>query len=170
MFQDEAGFGRISKPRLCWVAGKERPRVPFHHIREYRYTYGAVDPHDGENFFIVAGGCNSAWTNKFFEELSKAYPDDYIILVMDNATWHKSKSLVIPENMELTYIPPYTPEMNPIEQIWAEIRKKGFANQIFHTLEDVVDRLCETVSGLTNEGVKSITGRKWIVDLLNIIV
>ena len=69
--------------------------------------------------------------------------------------------------MELTYIPPYTPEMNPIEQIWAEIRKKGFANQIFHTLEDVVDRLCETVSGLTNEGVKSIIGRKWIVDLLN---
>lgn len=162
MFQDEAGFGRISKPRACWVSGKQRPRVPCHHIREYRYTYGAVDPHDGEHFFLIAPYCKSDWMNRFLEELAAYYPDDYIILVMDNAAWHKSGTLVIPENIELAYIPPYTPEMNPIEQIWAEIRKRGFSNQIFNSLEQVIDRLCLTINTLTNSDVESITGRQWL--------
>jgi len=59
-------------------------------------------------------------------------------------------------------LPPATPEMNPIEQIWKEIRKRGFRNEVFKTLDKVVDRLCETICSLTNETVKSITGRDWI--------
>lgn len=59
--------------------------------------------------------------NEFLRQLSKAYPNDDIILVMDNAIWHKSQALEIPDNIEFTFIPPYTPEMNPIEQVWAEI-------------------------------------------------
>lgn len=164
MFFDEAGFGRISKPKSCWITGKIRPSVPCHHVREYRYAYGAVDPFDGENFFIAAPRCNSAWTHAFFEELSKAYPDDYIILVMDNAAWHKSIKLEIPENIERIFIPPYTPEMNPIEQIWAELRK-SFANKHFATLHHVLEHLYHAVCNLSHETVKSITGRKWLIDL-----
>ena len=55
--------------------------------------------------------------NIFLEELSEQYPDDLILLCCDGAAWHKSNKLHIPENIELFYIPPYTPEMNPIEQI-----------------------------------------------------
>jgi putative transposase len=164
MFQDEAGFGRISKPKACWISGQMRPSVPCHHIREYRYVYGAVDPIDGENYFILAPYCNSDWMNVFFDELSKAYPDDCIILIMDNATWHKSKSLRIPEQITCLNIPPYTPEMNPIEQIWKELRK-SFANKLFATLDKVLDNLCEAIQNLSNETVKSITGRKWILDI-----
>ncbi|CJA60586.1 degenerate transposase [Streptococcus pneumoniae] len=61
--------------------------------------------------------------NAFLEELSQAYPDDYLLFVMDNAIWHKSSTLKIPTNIGFTFIPPYTPEMNPIEQVWKEIRK-----------------------------------------------
>ena len=75
MFQDEAGFGRISKPASCWVTGKMRPVIASQHVREFRYAFGAVDPKDGESFFIVAPKCNTAWTNAFLVELSKAYPD-----------------------------------------------------------------------------------------------
>lgn len=57
-----------------------------------------------------------------------SYPDDIIILVCDGAAWHKAKALIIPDNIRLVFIPPYTPEMNPIEQIWKEIRKRGFRN------------------------------------------
>ena len=56
--------------------------------------------------------------------------------------------------------------MNPIEQIWAELRKRGFKNEIFGTLTDVVDRLCETINGLTAETIQSITGRKWITAII----
>ena len=100
--------------------------------------------------------------NEFLRELSSAYPDDYIILVMDNAVWHKSQTLVIPENIEFTFIPPYTPEMNPIEQVWAEIRKRGFKNKVFKTLEDVVDRLQEVIQGLHWSELKTIVHRDWI--------
>lgn len=163
MFQDEAGFGRINKPKQCWCKKGVRPSVPCHHIREYRYTYGAVEPLTGENFFLIMQRCNTENMNTFLKDLSEKYPEDYIILVCDGASWHKSQTIEVSRNMELIFIPPYTPEMNPIEQIWKEIRAKGFKNEAFDSLADVVDRLCETISNLTNEIVKSITGRKWIL-------
>lgn len=84
------------------------------------------------------------------------------ILIMDNAVWHKLKTLEIPENIELMFIPTYTQGLNPIEQIWKEIREKGFANEVFPTLEHVIDRLCETINNLTKEVIKSICARKWL--------
>ena len=105
--------------------------------------------------------------NVFLEELSKQYPDDMILLCCDGAAWHKSKSLQVPENIELFYIPPYTPEMNPIEQIWKELRKLGFRNEIFATLEKVVDRLCETICRLSWTLIRSITRRDWIIAIFN---
>jgi putative transposase len=165
MFQDEAGFGRINKPKYCWCMKGIRPTVPSHHIREYRYAYGAIDPIDGESFFLVLPYANTDCMNIFLDELSKTFPNDYIILACDQATWHKSKALVVPSCIQIFHIPPATPEMNPIEQIWKQLRQIGFKNEIFQTLEKVVDRLCETIRSLTKEMVKSITGRKWIIDV-----
>jgi hypothetical protein len=164
MFQDEAGFGRINKPKRCWCSKKMRPSVPCHHIREYRYAYGAVEPATGEHFFLVLPRCDTVCMNVFLEELSKAYPDDCILLVCDGASWHRSKGLKVPGNITLLRIPPYTPEMNPIEQIWKQLRSMGFRNEVFKTLNHVVDRLCSTICLLTVETVKSITGRQWILD------
>ena len=104
--------------------------------------------------------------NAFLDELSKAYPDDEILLVCDGAAWHKSNRLKKPSNIHIAHIPPYTPEMNPIEQIWAELRKRGFRNEIFDTLADVVDRLCETINDLSAETIQSITGRQWITAIV----
>ena len=140
--------------------------VPCHHIREYRYAYGAVEPQTGESFFLVLPYCSTDCMNVFLQELSKAYPDDFILLVADGAAWHKSKTMQIPQNIEIFPLPPYTPEMNPIEQIWKEIRKQGFKNEIFKTLDKVVERLCDTICLLTHDTVKSITGRDWILSII----
>jgi putative transposase len=166
MFQDEAGFGRINKPKYCWCMKGVRPTVPCHHIREFRYAYGAVEPQTGESFFLIMPYCNTDCMNIFLRELSVAYPNDFILMVMDGAAWHKSKGLQIPSNIGLFPLPPYTPEMNPIEQIWKEIRKRGFRNEIFQTLEKVVDRLCDTICSLSSATVKSITGRDWILSIV----
>ncbi|MBQ6364787.1 MAG: IS630 family transposase [Oscillospiraceae bacterium] len=164
MFQDEAGFGRINKPKYCWCQKGFRPSVPCHHIREYRYAYGAVDPLSGDSFFLIMSHCDTVCMNGFLQELSKEYPDDMILLCCDGAAWHKANALSVPDNIALFFIPPYTPEMNPIEQIWKEIRKRGFKNEIFATLEKVIDRLCETICSITNEVIHSITGREWILN------
>ena len=167
MFQDEAGFGRINKPRYCWCRMGIRPSVPCHHIREYRYVYGAVDPVDGSDFFLVMPYCNTICMQLFLSELSKAYPNDLIVLVCDGAAWHTTGNLKIPANIKILNIPPYTPEMNPIEQVWREIRISGFRNQIFSSLEKVVDQLCMTIKNLTKDTIMSITQRQWILGIFN---
>lgn len=163
MFQDEAGFGRINKPKYCWCRRGLRPSVPCHHIREYRYAYGAVEPQTGESFFLVMPYCNTDCMNIFLRELSKQYEADYLLLVLDGASWHKAIALQIPDNIELIFLPPATPEMNPIEQIWAWLRLHGFRNEIFHTLDKVVDRLCDTICSLSTDTVMSISYRNWIL-------
>ena len=167
MFQDEARFGRINKPKHCWCKKNIRPSVPCHHIREYRYVYGAVEPLTGESSFLVMPYCNTECMNLFLNQLSQAYSNDRILLCCDGAAWHKSKALKIPENITLFFIPPYTPEMNPIEQIWKEIRKRGFRNEVFSTLEKVIDRLCNTICSLSPAVISSITGRDWIIKAFN---
>ena len=156
MFQDEAGFGRINKPKYCWCFPGLRPDIPCHHIREYRYAYGAVEPLTGESFFLVLPYSNTVCMNVFLQKLSDTYPHDRILLVCDGAAWHKSNALVIPQNIRLLFIPP-----------WKEIRKRGFRNEIFQTLEDVVDRLCDTICSLSHCLVQSITARNWIVKCFN---
>ena len=165
MFGDQAGFGRINKPKYCWCFKGLRPSVPCHHIREYRYAYGAVEPKTGGSHFLVLPRCDTSCMNYFLKDLSEQFPRSMILLVVDGASWHRSKSLIIPDNIKLFFLPPATPEMNPIEQIWKELRKRGFRNETFATLEKVILRLCDTICTLTNDVVKSITGRDWIVGM-----
>ena len=169
MFQDEAGFGRINKPKRCWCGDGIRPTVPCHRVREYTYAYGAVSPFDGEMVSLVLPKCNTQCMSIFLDEVSKQYPNEYILMVADNAPWHKSNGLVVPENMEIFPLLPYTPELNPIEMIWDEIREKFFKNKLFKTLNDVSDKLCEAIVHLIDNKniVKSITGWHWIISALS---
>ena len=164
MFEDEAGFGRINKPKRCWCIKGYRPSVPCHHIREYVYAYGAVSPQDGELFGLVMPYTNTVCMNRFLQELSIQYPDDYILLVVDNASWHRSKALEIPPNIELFPSLPYTPELSPIEMIWDDMREKSFRNEAFKTLHHVIDRLCDAFTVLFKNParVSSITCWDWI--------
>lgn len=169
MFQDEAGFGRINKPKRCWCGEGIRPTVPCHRIREYMYAYGAVSPLDGDMVSLILPKCNTHCMSIFLDEVSKKYPNDYILMVADNAPWHKSNGLVIPKNMEIFPLLPYTPELNPIEMIWDEIREKFFKNKLFKTLSAVSDKLCEAINHLIDNKtiVKSITGWHWIISALS---
>ena len=163
MFWDESIFGRITNIRSCWCPSGVRPVVSSLKVREFVYGYGAVDPCGGDSCFIVAGGCNTEWTNEYLAILSKRFPNDYILLCGDRASWHKSNGLIIPDNIELFFIPPATPEMNPMEQIWEELKEKDFDNRFFKTLNKLVDQLCISFNNLPSETVKSITARDWIL-------
>lgn len=121
----------------------------------------------GEGFFLILPYCNTECMNVLLEEMSKQYLEDDILMVCDGAAWHKSNAMKVPENITLLNIPPYTPEMNPIEQIWRELRTQGFRNEVFQTLEKVVDRLCETINNLSPEMISSITCRDWIYKIFN---
>ena len=164
MFQDEAIFARIGRLYKCWAWGGHRPIVRKQKIREYRYLYGAVEPLTGESCFRIISHMDTVCMNAYLQELSEQFADDYILLVCDNAAWHKSKGLIVPNNIEIMHIPPYTPELNPIEQIWDEIREKHFANLVFDTLEQAVAQLCKAVQSLQNDVISSITHRMWLFE------
>jgi putative transposase len=91
MFQDEAIFGRIGKVYKCWALTKLRPSVYQQKIRQYKYLFGAVDPFSGDSCFRIISHCDTVCMNCYLQELSEQYADSYILLVCDNAGWHKSK-------------------------------------------------------------------------------
>jgi len=165
MFEDEAGFGRINDPSSCWAPSGVRPIVPCQIVREYVQVYGAVEPMTGDSCFVIAPKCNTECMNAFLSELSKQLGKDYALLCMDNAGWHKSKGLAIPDNVRLLYLPARTPEMNPIEQLWPQVRKDGFKNKLYHTLDHVVQQLCLSLNSISTALVISVTQRTWIVQM-----
>ena len=162
MYQDEAIFGRINKMRSSWAPLGVRPNIPQQQVRECIHAYGATSPIDGEHFFMALPQSNTKCMNIFLEELSAAYSNKFIALICDNASWHKSKELVIPDNIKIIHIPACTPEMNPIEQVWSKIRELGFANHFFPSLDLVLDRLFHTVQSLDNDLVRSIVYRGFL--------
>ena len=166
MFADEAGFGRITDPANCWAPPKKRPSVPFQRIRQYKTVYGAVSPADGESHYEVLEKSNTENMSQFLKSLSNKYPDDLILLCVDNASWHKSKDLIVPVNVIRFYLPPRTPEMNPIETIWREIRKLGFKNKVFDTIDAVVAKFNEVVNNMTKASVIGVTLWGWIEDVI----
>ena len=170
MFQDEASFGRISEPANCWSPPKCRPSVPCQRIREYRPVYCAVSPADGEVFIDVLTKCNTLDMSVFLQKLSLKYHDELILLVVDQASYHRSKDLLIPDNIRLFFLPPRTPEMNPVEILWREIRKRGFKNKYFDSIKDVIVTLHEVVRSFSHEDVQSLTFWGWIREAASICV
>lgn len=169
MFQDEARFGRMSDPRSCWAPAPHRPTVGLALIREFRYQYAAVSPWDGDLDFMTAEKMNTESMSCFLKQVSQAHPEKFIVMVLDGASSHKSKELEVPENVSLVLLPPYSPELNPVEQIWNRLRLNYFANRVFDSL-DAATLQAET--GLRNmaankNAMTSLTNWPWINAISN---
>ncbi|MDL2286899.1 transposase, partial [Desulfococcaceae bacterium OttesenSCG-928-F15] len=77
----------------------------------------------------------------FLNEISERYRDDRIVMVLDGAGWHRSGDLKIPNNIKLLSLPPYSPELNPVENIWEELREKHFHNRVFESIDALEEQL-----------------------------
>jgi transposase len=168
MFQDEARFGRINDPRRCWAPKGLRPEVGMQIVREYTYAFGAVSPHDGTLDSLVLPVVTAEAMSIFLAEVARRHPEEFILMILDGAGWHRANNLTVPENMRLEALPPYSPQLNPVEHIWDEIREKWFTNEVFNSLVAVEDRLVEALVALENdrEFVASTTGFDWIINCL----
>jgi putative transposase len=168
MFQDEARFGRINDPRRCWAPKGFRPEVGMQIVREYTYAFGAVSPLDGTLDSLVLPVVTAEAMSIFLEEVARRHPEEFILMFLDGAGWHRANDLIVPDNMRLEALPPYSPQLNPVEHIWDEIREKWFTNEVFDSLEAVEDRLVEALVALENdkELVASTTSFDWIINCL----
>ena len=158
-FEDEARFGRISKELACWVKKAVVPTVAKQMIREYTYAYSALSPQTGDCFSFISPLCNTDAMNSFLNQLAHYYSNYRIVMLLDKAGWHISKTLILPENIKLMHLTPYSPELNPVELLWREIRAKYFKNKIFKTLDEVEDTLAKALSDYhnNNNAVRSLS-------------
>jgi transposase len=170
MFQDEARFGRINIPRSCWAPLGIRPVVGSQVIREYTYAYAAVSPADGVMDSLILPEVNTKVFALFLEEVAVRHASEFVIMFVDGAAWHTTKGLALPDNLCLSFLPPYSPELNPAEHLWDCIRENWFPNKTFNSLDAVEDTLVEALLSLEmdNARVQSLTGFKWIID--NILI
>jgi transposase len=168
MFQDEGRFGRISDPRRCWAPEGVRPDVHVQIVREFIYAFVALSPHDGVMDSLILPEVNTDMMSLFLAEVAERHPDDFIIMFLDRAGWHRAKDLSIPSNMRLCWLPPYSPDCNPVEHIWDEIREKHFSNLVFQSLDAVEETLVQALCSLemNPSDVSSTTGFDWIASVL----
>lgn len=129
----------------CWVKSTMIPSVAKQMIREYIYAYSALSPQTGDCFSVISPFCNTDAMNVFLQQLSVQYSNYRIILILDKAGWHISQTLKIAENIKLLHLNPYSPEHNPVELLWREIRRKYFHNIIFNSLDEVETTLAEAL-------------------------
>ena len=103
--------------------------------------------------------------NIFLQGLSKEIKEGkHVALIIDNAGWHNSNELVVPDNITLIPLPPYSPELNAMEQVWEWIKKRFLYNQCYADYNDIVDKVCAAWNHLSSNPdiIKSIIHRKWI--------
>ncbi len=167
MFQDEARFGRMVRPRRCWAPVPLRPVISNGYEREFVYVYGAVSPLQGELDWRLCREMNTVRMAEFLAQVSRAHEGEFIVMVLDGASSHKCKDLSIPANIRLLPLPPYAPELNPQEHVWDELREKEFPNRVFNHLDGVIRQLERGLPRLAadSEGLRSLTGWPWIISL-----
>jgi DDE superfamily endonuclease len=151
MAQDEGRFGRISIPKRAWAPPGMRPHVPKQVVRQSSYVYAAVAPEEGLMTSLVLPSSNTAMMNIFLAHVAEVFADYFIVMQTDQAGWHWAKELHIPENIRLIFQPAYSPEVNPVEHVWEEIREKYLHNLVFPSLDELMERLCQALSELTDD-------------------
>jgi len=163
-FRDEARVGQQGTLTRIRAECGTRPRAP----RDTRYTwaciFGAVCPERGATAALVMPNADTAAMSAHLAEISRTVAGGaHAILVLDGAGWHGSRALEVPDNITLLPLPPYAPELNPIENVRAWLRANRLAISVFETCEEIVTRCCEAWNFFANDiaTVRSITNRDY---------
>jgi transposase len=131
-----------------------KPICPFHQIFKSTYLFGAFSPINGEEYMIEMPNCNADNFQIFLNEFSQQNPLELKLIVLDNGAFHKALKLIIPTNIILIFLPPYSPELNPAEKIWAKF-KRTFSNKLHKTLEELSEFIKNEAKTLNPETIKS---------------
>src|SRR5213082_1610282 len=177
MAQDEGRFGRIDYPRRCWAPKPIRPTVPRQIVREFVYVFAAVGAQWGRLTALILPTANTEMMSLFLTHVAQEFSDFFIVMLVDRAGWHTAQRLIVPENIRtinrwavcqrlivpenirLLPQPARSPELNPTEHIWEELREKILPNQSFPSLDALENTLCTGLTQLAADPnrVRSLT-------------
>jgi transposase len=163
-FQDEARIGQQGSLTRVWAKKGTRPRVVRQQQFTNAYIYGAVCPQNDDAVAILMPKANSEAMTLHLEEISKRTKiGKHAVVIMDRAGWHISKSLRQFDNLTIILLPPYSPELNPVEQVWQWLRDHSLANRCYDGYDDIIDASAIAWNSFTGvaDQVKSLCSRSW---------
>lgn len=134
-----------------WARRGSQPRAVIKPGYKNFYFYAAVDPFHGRAFVLLLPCVNADMVNIFLAKLAEEFPEKRVLLIWDRAGFHVAKSLRVPERVRLHFLPPYSPELNPVERLWRELRRHACRNRRFDSLDEVETALCTELNRLTND-------------------
>ena len=167
----------LTKNGKALTAKGIKPICLFQHVFKSTYVFGAFSPYNGDSLVMELPNCNAEnfthifilnfgfrdcfAVQIFLDERSKKEPCQYKVIILDNGAFHKAKHLQIPENIGLIFLPPYSPELNPADLVWLNMKRKT-TNKSYKTMEILKLKIDEIVDELiTSDFVKSLCGFRY---------
>jgi transposase len=161
--QDECRIGRMPITRRRVTSPGVKPVQTAQPAYEYFYLYGAVEPETGQAFFTEHERLNSECFQVYLDGFARAFPHSQNVMILDNGRFHKAERLTIPANVRLVFLPPYSPELNPVERVWQHLKDAlGFA--FYPTLADLRQRARRVVTNWTDEVLASLAGYDYLLE------
>jgi len=167
-FQDEARVGQQGTLTRLWARRGTRPRAPRDRRYKYAYLFGAVCPARGVGAGLVLPHANTETMNLHLQEISRCVrPGAHAILVLDGAGYHQAGDIDVPENITLLPLPPYSPELNPVENVWQYLRQNKLSLTVWNSYNEIVECCCSAWNWLMDmpDTVSSITTRDWVLQV-----
>jgi putative transposase len=163
-FHDEMRLGQKNPRTRRWARRGTRPRVLTDLRTKSAYLFGAICPKRGTGAAIVMPSANTQAMQHHLDEIARNLaPKAHAVVVLDQAGWHTTDKLRVPENLSLLPLPPKSPELNPVENIWQFLRQNKLSNRIFGDYEAIVTAACDAWNSLLTDPARitSIGTRQW---------
>ena len=162
-FQDEARFGQQGTLTHVWAERGSRPTALKQTEYDFAYLMAAVDPLTGASSALITPTVNTLYMNEHLRFISQeAGPGVHVVLVLDNAGWHIAKELKVPTNLTLLPLPPYSPELNPVERLWSYLKSHYLSNRVYEDYQDMLDVSTHAWNELTPDHLKTICHAPWL--------
>jgi transposase len=163
LFHDEARLGQQGTLTRVWAERGTRPVVERQNGRTSVWVFGAVEPLTGRSVSMVASTANTFSMQEFLNGVSRELVRrDHAVLVLDGAGWHRSRELRWPRNITPLFLPPYSPELNPIERLWLYMRQRHWSNRSYAGVGDLVVAAVEDLGKLEQRSIRSICRTSWL--------
>jgi len=166
-FQDEARIGQ--KGRVChrWWPRGQRPPGLCDQRYAWVHIFAAVRPATGEDFALVLPHVSAAAMSEFLRRFAATRPaNEHVIMVLDGAGWHDRRAIRIPDNVSLVTLPPYSPELNPVERVWLYLREAYLSLRLLNNYDAIVEACCQAWCRLTPDRLRSLTAYPYLKEII----
>jgi transposase len=161
--QDEARIGQQGTLTRVWARTGSRPTAVRQTEYEWVYLWAAVEPATGASVAMITPTVDTGLMSRFLAGLSGTLaPDEHAVLVLDNAGWHTADALEVPANVTLLHLPPYSPELNPVERLWAWLRSHHLANRVYADYDELLRETDRAWLSLDEATIRSVCACPWI--------